>query len=811
LSSQEIGYEQGYVSMLYEQLDALRGRAVRRLAAALRQTGGTPQARTERDATVTRYAGQLAQFDAGENGLCFGRLDFHDGDRRYVGRLGIFDESAEYEPLLVDWRAPAARPFYLATAAAPEGVRRRRQIRTSDRRVVGVQDEVLDLSAPSAGGREGLTSEAALLAAVSASRTGRMGDIVETIQAEQDRVIRSDHRGVLVVQGGPGTGKTAVALHRAAYLLYTYREQLSKRGVLIVGPNSTFLRYIGQVLPSLGETGAVLSTVGDLFPGVRAGRAEPEETAEVKGRAAMVEVLAAAVRDRQRVPGEAVEIVTGERETVRLEPAACQQARERARRSGRRHNDARPVFVDGVIDALARQVADEVGGDILAPEGPLDPAVAAAIRRDLGEDPTAPVENLLDEADLEEIRRELRGHPAVLAAIDELWPRLTPQQMLADLYASPQRLATAAPQLTDAERAGLVREPGGGWTVADVPLLDEAADLLGGDEQAAVLLARRRRRERETFAQGVLEILSRDLEDDPEILMAYDMLDAELLAERHEDDERLTVAELAAADRRWAYGHVIVDEAQELSTMAWRMLMRRCPSRSMTLVGDVAQTGDPGGASSWAQVLQPYLADRWRLARLTVNYRTPAEIMEVAADVAPRSAERPRSVRWSGLRPWRERVAPQELAGRVAAAAAREAERVGDGRVAVIAPVSRVAALRSALRVPAEPDLAAPVTVLGVRQAKGLEFDSVLVVDPDRILGESPRGRNDLYVAMTRATQRLGVLHTGAAPAVLRAAVGGGDVSELTSEPEVAVSEFASEPLWSERQAPAGGSGGRLP
>jgi DNA helicase IV len=767
LSSQEIGYEQGYVSMLYGRLDALRERAVRRLAGALRQTGGTPQARTERDATVTRYAEQLAQFDAGENGLCFGRLDFADGDRRYVGRLGIFDESADYQPLLVDWRAPAARPFYLATAAAPEGVRRRRQLRTSDRRVVGVQDEVLDLLAADAGGHEGLTSEAALLAAVTASRTGRMGDIVETIQAEQDRVIRGGHRGVLVVQGGPGTGKTAVALHRAAYLLYTYREQLSKRGVLIVGPNSTFMRYIGEVLPSLGETGVVLSTVGGLFPGVRGDRAEPAQTAEVKGRETMVEVLAAAVRDRQRVPAEAVEIVTGEWETLRLEPAACLDARDQARRSGRRHNQARPVFVDGVVDALAGQVADRVGADILAPDGPLDPAVATAIRRELGEDPTAPAENLLDEADLEDIRRELRGSRAVLAAIDELWPQLTPQRLLEDLYASPQRLATAAPQLTEAERARLVRDPGGGWTVADVPLLDEAAELLGDDDQAAIELAERRRREREAFAQGVLDILSRDLEDDPEILMAYDMLDAERLAERHEDDARLTVAELAAADRRWAYGHVIVDEAQELSTMAWRMLMRRCPSRSMTLVGDVAQTGDLGGASSWAQVLQPHLADRWRLARLTVNYRTPAEIMEVAAELAPGPGDRPRSVRWSGVRPWRLRVPPRELAGRVAAAAAREAARVGDGRVAVIAPASRVAALRSALGVPAEPDLEAPVTVLDVRQAKGLEFDSVLVVDPDGILGESPRGRNDLYVAMTRATQRLGVLHTGEAPAVL--------------------------------------------
>ena len=781
MSSQELSHEQAYVFMLYDRLDALREQAARRLAAALRQTGGTPQARHEREAAITRYADQLAQFDAGESGLCFGRLDFHDGDRRYIGRLGIFDESADYEPLLVDWRAPAARPFYLATAAAPQGVRRRRHIRTADRQVVGLDDEVLDWQALAdrdsgdglAGARrhrdKELVGEAALLAALNASRTGQMRDIVQTIQAEQDQVIRSDHRGVLVVQGGPGTGKTAVALHRAAYLLYTYREELSRRGVLIVGPNATFLHYIGQVLPSLGETGVVLATIGDLFPGVRATGSEPARTAEIKGRPQMAQVLAAAVRDRQLVPDGEVPVQVGEDETLWLDPATVARARDRARGTGRKHNHARPVFAAEIVDALARQVADRVGADILAPDGPLDPAVAAAIRRQLGEDPAAPVDNLLDEADLAEIRRELRGNPAVTATIDQLWPQLTPQQLLCDLYACAERLAAAAPGLTDEERAALRRDPGSDWTPADVPLLDEAAELLGEDDQAEKERAERERREREAFAQGVLDILARDVADDadPEILMAYDMLDARRLAERQEYRQRRSVAELAAADRRWAYGHVIVDEAQELSAMAWRMLMRRCPSRSMTLVGDVAQTGDLAGAASWAQVLRPHLADRWRLARLTVNYRTPAEIMEVAAGVAAESVELPRSVRRGGVPPWRLRVPPSELADRVATIAAAEVDQVGDGRVAVIAPADRVDELRATLGTSAEPDLAAPVTVLGVRQAKGLEFDSVLVVDPDRILAESPRGRNDLYVAMTRATQRLGVVHTGEPPAVL--------------------------------------------
>jgi DNA helicase IV len=261
--------EQEYVSRLYGRLDELRKRASGRLASVLRQTGGTHQARTEREAFSALYSQQVAQFDAAENGLCFGRLDFRDGERRYIGRLGIHDDSDNYEQLLMDWRAAAARPFYLATAVSPEDVTLRRHIATRDRTVTGLDDEILDLASADPTRHEGLTGESALLAALSASRTGRMSDIVETIQAEQDHIIRSGLAGVLVVQGGPGTGKTAVALHRAAFLLYTHRRQLLRRGALVVGPNATFLRYIGQVLPSLGETSVLLSTVADLYRACR--------------------------------------------------------------------------------------------------------------------------------------------------------------------------------------------------------------------------------------------------------------------------------------------------------------------------------------------------------------------------------------------------------------------------------------------------------------------------------------------------------------------------------------------------------------
>ncbi|MFI9006414.1 HelD family protein [Actinosynnema sp. NPDC053489] len=728
--------EQEYVSMLYGRLDDLREQSSKRLAGALRQTGGTHQMRSERDTSVAMYSDQLAQYSAVENGLCFGRLDFDTDDRFYIGRIGLFDEDKEYEPLLMDWRAPAARPFYLATAAAPDGVRRRRHLRTKQRKVVGFDDEVLDInSVDPTRPSEGLTGEATLLAAVNASRTGQMGDIVATIQAEQDRIIRTELNGVVVVQGGPGTGKTAVALHRAAYLLYTHRRQLAKRGVLVVGPNATFLRYIGQVLPSLGETGVLLSTVGELFPGLTAVGREPAEVAALKGRIGMADVVAHAIRDRQEAPSQ-VE-VPFDQDVLRLDRRAISDARGRARRTRRPHNEARRTFQREIVSTLAAQAVSRLG------------------------------RHLLDQADVDDIRRELREDPAVQAVVERLWPTLSPQRLLEDLFASPKLIAKAAPKLSPAERELLVRPRGSEWTPADVPLLDEAAELLGEDDTEAKARAERQRRQAIDYAQGVLDIL--DLEDDadPDILMATDLVDAHRLAERHGVERYETAAERAAADRTWTFGHVIVDEAQELSPMAWRTLMRRCPSKSMTVVGDIAQTGDIAGASSWHEVLSPYVMDRWKLTELTVNYRTPSEIMAVAADVL-RSVDPdlvpPTSVRDSGFEPWSLRV--DSLAEALPSAVDKEVAAIGDGKLAVIVPAASVASLRAT--VPgASDDLDAQVVVLGVTDAKGLEFDSVLVVEPAGILAESPRGASDLYVALTRATQRLGVVHTGDLPEVL--------------------------------------------
>jgi DNA helicase IV len=765
----ELEQEQAYVSMLYERLDELRERTRRQLEEALRPDGGGHlQARLDRDAFVARHADRLAQLAAAEDALCFGRLDLGDGSRLYIGRIGLLDD--DREPLLVDWRAPAAQPFYRATPAAPCGVVRRRHLRTRARVVVDIDDDVLDLDALSDAEREGLNGEAALLAALGASRTGRMTDIVATIQAEQDRVIRSDLPGILVVQGGPGTGKTAVALHRAAYLLYTHRERLARRGVLVVGPNPTFLRYIEQVLPSLGESDVLLSTVEELHPGVDATGREPPEAAAVKGDLRMAGVLAAAVRDHRRMAAGPLEVEL-DGAVLRLEAETCARARDLALQTARPHNQARAIFVRELGTALARQVAERMEEDLRAVE--VDESL-------FGPDEQLDDAPLLDEEQLADVRAELLATPAVRAVLDRAWPELTPRRLLSDLFASGERLAAAAPELRADERALLLRPAGSEWTPADMPLLDEAAVLLGEDDEAARRAeARRAEQERQelAYARGVLA--SATIGDAARYAPDTSQLDPAVVAGRWRRPAAAgTIADRARHDRTWTFGHVIVDEAQELSAMAWRMLLRRCPTRSMTVVGDVAQTGAPWGAGSWARALDPHAPGRWRVAGLTVNYRTPAEIMAVAAGVLAEVAEGlepPRSVREAGTAPWHLRLDPAELPARLPEVVAAEAAAVGGGKLAVVVPAARApelgrplaAALPAATAAQGPAVLDAPVAVLTVAQVKGLEFDAVVVVEPAEILGGSPRGGNDLYVALTRTTGRLGVVHTGPLPAAL--------------------------------------------
>ncbi|WP_327093147.1 ATP-binding domain-containing protein [Nonomuraea sp. NBC_01738] len=729
--------------MLYTRLDEARLSAERALRAVHRSGGdvASVQGLVEREVAAGELAGRVSHLHAVERGLCFGRIDTSDATTTYVGRIGLRD--AGHESVLIDWRAPAARAFYTATPSAPGELVRRRHLHTREREVVGLDDEVFDLDGMAESVRRTLVGEAALLATLRRGRTGRMADVVATIQSEQDRVIRAGLQGALVVQGGPGTGKTVAALHRAAYLLYTHRDTLDRRGVLVIGPNAMFLRYIGQVLPALGETQVVMATLGELFPGVRATAADTPAAAVVKGDLRMAGAVAAAVRERQRVPdGDLLVEVDGL--ALRVPHDTCAALRDRARAVRLPHNMARKLFVTELLKELARAEARALEAGLrLAEVG--DPEYDVPL--DLEDD--------LDELDLTLISERLWAEPPVRRAVDALWPELTPRRLVGDLLSSRDLLAAVVPPELDG--GALLRAPGSPWTVGDVPLLDEAAELLGEDDSAARSAARRADREwaeEELYAEEVAEITG----------LAEFGEEMGLAGRHHDDGQATSLASRAAADRTWAYGHVIVDEAQELSEMAWRAVMRRVPARSLTVVGDVAQTGSAAGARSWGGMLDHYLEGRWREERLLVNYRTPVEIMRVAAavlaEIDPDQVP-PESVRDGGAR-------PRAVLGGMAALPALVAEElaevgegaVGEGRLGVV--VSDALHERAAALFPRSDDLGEPVVVLTVTQAKGLEFDAVVVVDP---AGMPPR---DLYVAVTRATRRLAVLHEGELPASLK-------------------------------------------
>ncbi|GLZ37094.1 DNA helicase [Actinokineospora sp. NBRC 105648] len=716
--------ERSYVAGLYTRLDAERARVKGQYTAALRGTGGTPM---ERDDQVRASAKEARRLAVADNGLCFGRLDTLSGEHSYIGRIGLFDEDNDYEPVLLDWRAPASRAFYVATAVTPENMRRRRQFHTRGRQVVDFTDEVLGRPG---GGEQG---DAALLAAVNAPRGDGMRDIVATIQAEQDAIIRLDHPGVLVIEGGPGTGKTVVALHRVAYLLYTQRERMERHGVLVVGPNPAFLNHIGRVLPSLGESDVVFMTTGDLVPGLRVTAEDPPEAARLKGSLKILDVLATAVAQYQRLPEQPVPIGLGTA-TVRIDAETAAWAREEARASGLPHNEARAVFAEIVTYVLTERATSRIGRGWLTRS---------------------------DREGWEQLRsellKELADDDTFTAALDELWPVLTPETVLGPLFSSPERLRAAGGDPV------LARTDGTAWTVSDVPLLDELVDLLGRDKSVDQA-AERERQVQAKYAADVLDSMMgrQDSMDDEDHLYATDLLYAEDLAERFVEQDTRDLVERATADRDWTYRHVVVDEAQELSEMDWRVLMRRCPGRSFTVVGDLAQRRSAAGATSWGAMLDPYVPGRWVYRSLSVNYRTPAEIMTIAAallaEFAP-GVQPPESVRACGVQPWSRRVGDDDLPAAIDEFVLAEADR--EGTSVVIGPHGVPGA------VPAS-------------ETKGLEFDAVLVVEPEQILAEGPRGAAELYVALTRATQRLGVLHRGPLPQAL---TGLTEVSALAADP----------------------------
>ncbi|EGQ73970.1 ATP-dependent DNA helicase [Actinomyces sp. oral taxon 448 str. F0400] len=793
----EIAAEQEVVDLAYGELDRRLAEAKRFLAATqARGGGGTHQSRGERDAYAAHYANLISSLEGVEDRLVFGRMDSGadaaaeqgparsdpvagSGRRHYVGRTGLQD--AQHREVVLDWRAPLARAFYQATASDPMGIVRRRHIQTRARTVLGVEDELIDVSGlgaptdrtaePGGAVSTGLQGEGALIAAMSTARDGRMGDIVATIQAEQDRVVTSDGTGVLVVQGGPGTGKTAVALHRVAYLFYSERTRLERSGVLLVGPSRTFLRYVEQVLPSLGETGVVSTTLADLVPGVRARGAEPAETAEVKSRAVWATILRRAVRDLQRVP-DSPRPITVDGTRLELRPADVREAVVRARRSGRPHNLARETFVLWLLERLTDQLASATSRDAS------DPDTRAWIREDIR---TA-----------RDARRE----------INLCWMPTTPVGLLERLWARPALLERLAPELEAHERALLQRAAGAEPTPADVPLIDELAELLGPSEDAQAHRARlQARRHEELVAYAAQAIESQEL--------GGGVVDAEMLADRVEaPGPSLTLAERARADRTWTYGHIVVDEAQELGAMAWRALARRCPVRSFTVVGDLTQYSGLSAPRSWADALaalgtRPDPREGGRAASpastplhleaLTVCYRTPATIM-AAAQEAVTALGRPPAFPVSSVRDLPDCLRVDDLSGErlqdedeeVWARALREAvheesaaldRAVGadEGRIAVITPradddAAALAAdprLAGALEAPDGDVLRSRLVVMSPRISKGLEFDVVVLVDP-AVVGRTSPG--DLYVAMTRPTRRLRMVSRTAAPGTARPA-----------------------------------------
>ena len=742
--------EQQAVDRAYGRLDDLRAEMWQRLD-TVRAAGshGSPTQRSERDSFATMYENRLTQLRSVEDRLVFGRLDAKNGDRHYIGRIGL--SSPDHEPILTDWRAEAARPFYEATPSNHGDIVMRRHITLSFREVVGVEDEVLDVHSDQVGQASSagtLTGEGALLASLSSRRTGKMTDIVATIQAEQDRIIRSDMNRAVVVQGGPGTGKTAVALPRAAYLLYTHRRTLERSGVLVVGPSSAFLHYIDQVLPSLGETGVVSRTISDLIPGITATAVDSPYAAKLKGDRRMTSVVANAIAARVRVPA-ALPTVTISGIQVPMLATDIEQAQADAKRTRQPHNKARETFIRSMLTSMQNRYAEQL-------------------------------DYTPDQAELNRAMSLLRMNEQVRKTLNLCWLPMTAPWLIDQLFAHPERLKSLAGWLTDNDIAALARPKGSPLTRSDIPLLDEAMDMLGPDPKAVARqsAAAARRAAEEQYAKDTLAAPG----------LGGGIVSSQMLLDQMNGDDAELTAQRAAADREWTYGHIVVDEAQELTAMDWRMVIRRGPSRSFTIVGDVAQTSARGGTRRWSKSMNRLFGEsHWDLNELTINYRNPQEVSELASRFAEEeglyisTVNAVRTIPDSVSR----NVVPDmsSLLETTAEQAAQLAEQFvsadGTGRIAVICPDNLIAPVRDAVRRklavildPAEyarlieqPEWDEQISVCGTETVKGLEFDAVVVVEPGLIEDDAPRrlvAASDLYVAMTRPTQKLVIVRTKA-------------------------------------------------
>ncbi|MET7969468.1 UvrD-helicase domain-containing protein [Micromonospora sp. NPDC005305] len=638
---------------------------------------------------------QYEELRRAREGLVFGRLDGLDGTVRHVGRVGLRNDGEDSEPLLLDWRAPAARPFYTATAVDPQGQARRRHIRTTGSAVVGVDDEPLDGTITAE-----LVGEGALLAALDQRRTGRMSTAIATLQREQDDIIRAEATGPLIVQGGPGTGKTVVALHRVAYLLFA-QPKMADQAVLVLGPSPRFLQFIAQVLPALGETAVVSATCDTLLPEIRVGRDESRLLAEIKGRALWQPALENYVTSLLPRPRELELRWEGEFYLITAETVAQALA---SAVQGRPYHRARTAFAEQLHHLLADAVVEQREALMNEMEEGFEEILARVDRgmqhdHHVGRSPTgSDVDGLLSEEEIEGLRDRIAENATIARFIEAWWPTLDAETLLCGLLSDRALLARFAPQLSMEEITAVSAEPAQ-WASSDIPLLDALADLLGEVEAPQ--------------PQGEF------------------------------------VADHARRQRDWVYGHVVIDEAQELSEMQWQMVLRRCPSRSITAVGDIDQAEAAHRHTSWAQAVQAVFGDRWAAAELTICYRTPREVMALTEPVLKKAGSHnapPRAVRSSGIAPWVHTITPAELAGAAAQAVRQLQQRWHGGTVGVIAPADRIAELLAVL---------SDVPVLTAAQSKGLEWDATLLIDPQGIAAE-PRGWNGLYVGLTRCTQELG-------------------------------------------------------
>ncbi len=710
----DLADEQAYIDHAYECLDTSREAAWRMRAMTEADLGGTFQARFERNAFDEALLKRLADLDLGGASLVFGRIDRSAEspdavESFHIGRLAVADE--DREPVVVDWRAPVAEPFYRATGRSPMGLLRRRHFAVEGRALLGIEDELFGEGHLGVGHDEGLDGSTAavasddgtglrgystLLAALERGRTGTLGDIVATIQGEQDEIIRSPQHGVLVVQGGPGTGKTVVALHRAAYLLYTHRFPLEDQGVLVIGPNRVFLRYIERVLPSLGEAGVEQVVLSDLVPGVQFLRpgerdgADSPTAARLKGDVRMSDVIDQAIDDRERPLRDDL-VIPFRTGYVRLRVDESARIVKNARRRFRRHNSGRKFVENEVWSALAATYRD--------PEiGPRD------------------------------IKDTLRGTPEIREALDRMWPLLTPAQLLHDLFGSKALLKLAARGVLDETEALALFRPRSEsvddvrWTAADVALLDDARDVLGP----------------KPGRNGKID----------------------------DSDEIRT------------YGHIVIDEVQDLTPMQLKMATRRSLNGAMTIVGDLAQATGPLAPSDWEEVLD-HLPDRKpsRVIGLSVGYRIPGQIMELANKVmavATPSLRAPQSVRVGEASPVIRR-ADGMLGAAVADEVGSITEVLPNASLGVIAPDSMIDELSEHLTAAGvnhgtatRTGLDEGVTLVPVSVVKGLELDAVVVVEPARIVADGEHGMRSLYVALTRPTQHLSIVHADDLPAPLR-------------------------------------------